>query len=358
MKAPLSMPPQQWPHTDKERYREALQSTSFLSGPRPARSWSTKRRRIVEQGYGQWMSFLDANGWLDVDIAPEARVTAERVNLFILQLQKRVSSWSVAMMFQGFARMVAVMAPNSDWSWLRTIVGRLKRAAQPERDKRAHMVDPREMLSLGLRLMERAIDMGDRYHAAACMRDGLMIAMLTSVPMRIGNFSSITIGRHLRFEGRVYRLEFSAEETKMGIPIEAELSSELADRLDTYLRDHRRRLLARGEFEDSGHLWINRWGAQMSESCIRTQIEKRTRDAFGKHVWPHLFRSIAATGVVDHSPDLVGIVPDLLGHSDAHTAHRYYILADASRAHMAVQSSLEARRMEALARWNSERKQP
>ena len=65
--APLCMPLEQWPQKDKFRYREALQPTSFLAGPQPARNWSPKRRRIVEQGYGQWLAFLDANGWLDID---------------------------------------------------------------------------------------------------------------------------------------------------------------------------------------------------------------------------------------------------------------------------------------------------
>jgi integrase/recombinase XerD len=349
--ARLCMPLEQWPQKDKLRYREALQPTTFLARPQPARNWSPKRRRIVEQGYGQWLAFLDANGWLDTDAEPGARATPERVQLFLLGLQGRVSSWSVTMMFQGFVSMVAVMTPASDFGWLKKIVGRLKRAARPERDKRPHMVGPGDLLALGMALMDHAAAMGNRYHAASCMRDGFMIALLASIPVRIGNFSTIVIGRHLAFDGRTYRLEFSAEETKMGIPVEAELSTALRQSLDTYLRDHRRRLLARGTFEDSGHLWINRWGKRMDESAIRTQIEKRTRAAFGRHVWPHLFRSIAATGVVDHSPELVGMVPDLLGHADAHTAHRYYILADAGRAHAAVHASFEAQRMEAFARW-------
>ena len=40
---------------------------------------------------------------------------------------------------------------------------------------------------------------------------------------------------------------------------------------------------------------------------MRTQIEKRSRDALGRHVWPHLFRAIAATGFVDHAPEEAGL---------------------------------------------------
>ena len=89
----------------------------------------------------------------------------------------------------------------------------------------------------------------------------------------------------------------------------------------------------------------------MHRDAICTQIKKRTCDAFGPPVWPHLFRSIAATGVVDHDPDRAGLVPDLLGHASTRTGQRYYILADGTRAHEAVQSAFEARRTAALDRF-------
>ena len=83
---------------------------------------------------------------------------------------------------------------------------------------------------------------------------------------------------------------------------------------------------------------------------MRTQIEKRSRDALGRHVWPHLFRAIAATGFVDHAPEEAGLLPDLLGHSSTQTAHKYYILSTGTLAHKAVQSSLMRRREAAALR--------
>jgi hypothetical protein len=93
----------------------------------------------------------------------------------------------------------------------------------------------------------------------------------------------------------------------------------------------------------------------MREGPIRAQIEKRTRDAFGRPIWPHLFRSIAATSFVDHDPDKVALVPDLLGHGDPQTPHKYYILAEAARAHEAVQAALADRRAAAVKRLRAAR---
>ena len=104
--------------------------------------------------------------------------------------------------------MLAVIAPTHDWGWLSVTVSNLKRLAKPSRDRLAHMVDPRQLYHLGLDLMKEAarnVDQ-DRYHAATMGRDGLMIAVLSSCPVRIGNFTQIAIGKHLLFDKDRYRL--------------------------------------------------------------------------------------------------------------------------------------------------------
>lgn len=356
MSIPLCLKLHDWPLTDRVRWCNADQLTSFLSGPQPVRKWSPKFRRIVMQGYGQYLSCLLRHGLLDADQAPEDRVSPERIAMFVDELQGRVSSWSVAMMVEGCLRMLVVMAPDRDWSWLRTIVSKLKTIAKGERDKRAHMVDARQLLALGISLMDDALEAGEGYFAATAMRDGLIIALLSCCPIRIANLSAIQIGKHLLFDRDRYRLFFTEEETKTSHPYQAELPPSLTPYVDAYLRIHRRTLLARGEGVTTERLWIDRSGGPMSEGAIRTQIEKRTEAAFGRHVWPHLFRSIAATSFVDHDPEKVRLVPDLLGHSDANTAHKHYILANAAIAHEDVQSALMRRRIEAMERLKASRR--
>jgi len=188
---PLCLKPADWPVIDQQRWRDARLMTNFLSGPRPARKWSPKRCRIVEQGYGQWLSFQARNGQLDPAQSPEARATPERIEAFVTQLRQRVASESAAMMLQGVQRMLAVIAPAHDLSWLSVAVSNLKRLAKPSRDRLAHMVDPRQLYHLGLDLMKEATRNPDQggYHASTMGRDGLMIASLVCCPVRIGNFT-------------------------------------------------------------------------------------------------------------------------------------------------------------------------
>jgi hypothetical protein len=70
-------------------------------------------------------------------------------------------------------------------------------------------------------------------------RDGLMIAMLASRPIRRRNFASIEIGRHLVRQGPEYWLRFAAVETKPNSPIEIPVPTVLTPYIERYLTYYR-----------------------------------------------------------------------------------------------------------------------
>lgn len=355
MTRPLALQLSAWPEIDQIRWREARTVTSFLTGPRPASRWSDRRCRIVEQAYGQWLAYLLSTGQLDQKASPASRVQPEILRQFITILSARVAPWSVAMMVQALRTMLMALDPEAVDPISSKLVANLKRAAKPTRDKRAHMVSPSDLFALGMSLVAQANQESEALQSATKARDGVMIALLACCPIRIANLTQIDIGQHLRFDCDRYVLTFSQTETKTGQPFEAELPPEMTPVIDNYLRHTRRYLLERGEPGQTRALWIDRWGRRLQEHSIRAQIETRTCAAFGRHVWPHLFRTIAATGFVDLAPEQIRLLPDLLGHTDAQTTHRYYVLADAMRAHGAVQNALMRERAEALARRSAQK---
>ena len=160
--------------------------------------------------------------------------------------------------------------------------------------------------------------------------------------MRLKNLANLVIGQHLTFDGCAYGLKLSAAETKTGRPYIAAIPPELTPYSNDWLQVHRAssQLIAtkKGQVGSAGgHLWLNRWGRPMHSSAIRTQIEARTKEAFGTHVWPHLFRDCAVTELVDCAPEEIGIAPDLLGHADLQTTKKHYIHAVGMRAHARFQ---------------------
>jgi integrase len=176
--------------------------------------------------------------------------------------------------------------------------------------------------------------------------------------MRIKNLANLVIGQHLVLNSSAYWLKLSAAETKTGRPYHASVPPELTPYINGWLQVHRPRLqlIARGDGQAGsmgGHLWLNRYGRPMRSGAIRQQIEVRTEEAFGKAIWPHLFRDCAVTELVDCAPEEIGIAPDLLGHADLQTTKKHYIQAVGMQAHLRVQEVIAARRRAATSRDNS-----
>jgi integrase/recombinase XerD len=150
-------------------------------------------------------------------------------------------------------------------------------------------------------------------------------------------------------------VRFTAPETKTKRPYVASVPSDLTPYIDSWLQVQRPVFqtfgLAKGGADTGGnHLWLDRWGRPMSSRAIRRQIERYTEQAFGKPIWPHLFRHCAVTERVDHAPHEIAIAPDLLGHADLETTQRFYVLAAGMTSHVRVQEVIAARRRAAVSR--------
>jgi integrase/recombinase XerD len=144
-------------------------------------------------------------------------------------------------------------------------------------------------------------------------------------------------------------VNLTAAETKKGRPYVASVPAQLTPYIDQWLQVHRTvlPLTASAKAKMVGmnnHLWLTRSGRPISSNAIRSQIESRTRQAFGNAVWPHLFRDCAVTELVDSAPDEIGIAPDLLGHADLSTTRKHYIQAQGMTAHRRIQETIAARR--------------
>lgn len=347
----LTLPPEQWPMPERETWQRAIAPARGIRRASVASSWSPERLRIVTQSLGQWFAWHQRRGLLRPCQGPADRLTEELVGMFTMELLERISSSSVAMMIGALKRGYDILAPDEGRSWLLRLVNELKSDARTSRNRFAHMVQPAKVLDLGIRLMEQARDAkGNGIHVSTQARDGLMLAMLICFPVRIGNFSAVSLGRHLTLQGDRYVVRFPAIETKTGRDAEGEYPPSLTEWIDKYLLVHRPRLRAYASGRTTSALWIAISGEPLGPSGVRTQIEIRTERAFGRHIWPHLFRAIAATGIVDAAPEEIAIASELLGHARVQTTEQHYILARGNLAHRAVQASILDARAAALDR--------
>jgi hypothetical protein len=128
----------EWPAVDQRIWADARKPAGFLESPKPASQWSRQWRMIVEQAYGQWLSWLLRRGLLIPDLHPCERVTPELFMQFVSELRARVAPQSRSMMLGGLQRMLRVLAPHMNWDWLRRLYAHAQATAKPQRPRTAY----------------------------------------------------------------------------------------------------------------------------------------------------------------------------------------------------------------------------
>ena len=310
-------------------------------------AWKLSTREAMASGYGRWLHWLSGQGELAAVLSPGERVTRERMRDYLQTLKAQgLADYSVAGRVKQVGRVLQMIDPGEDWTWIVRAGDRLHAKATPSRDRLSVMRPPEEVLQLGLDLMQAAED--DRFRTACdratLFRDGLLLAFLVQRPFRRANLTNLTLGVDLeRRDGWQMRIE--DEETKTGSPIFCPWPENLIGPLERYLALHRETLRRGAETPiDTAALWISRQGGAMSAGAIARQVKHRTQEEFGKGINPHTFRSIAATAIATFTPSESGAILDVLGHQSLRTSERFYNRAQTLSAGEHFHDSLNALR--------------
>jgi integrase len=158
-------------------------------------------------------------------------------------------------------------------------------------------------------------------------RDGLVAALMTLVPLRVGNFSQLVVD--VTFSQRPaggYDIEIPASKAKGGRRLVEEVPEALAPLMKFYLDVVRPRLL--GDMESSA-LWPNPVdGGPLSVSWFQRKVPDLVDELTGhrlkdQRVTPHDLRRIAATTARAVNPN-PNVGQHLLGHANARTTQRFY----------------------------------
>jgi integrase/recombinase XerD len=212
------------------------------------------------------------------------------------------------------------------WSWLFTISKRIKAGGSPKPEQH-HLVTSEVLYCVGIELMDEALSCGrprTSWRVQSAFRDGLMIALLASVPLRRRTLAALRIGTHLVRSGSCWELDIPAANVKTRRPLDYPLSAEMSRRVEVYVNEIRART-AGADTHD--YLWASVRGQPMRGQVIYNAVRRRTRKALGFPINLHRFRRAAATFWSVRDPRNVRGVRDLLGHADFATTEKYYIMA-------------------------------
>lgn len=311
-----------WPKADRETWQAAQEPAGNLDDGGAASHLNALTRQDVARRYAYFLSFVAQKGELDHLGPAGATVTEQNIQHYLHYLERHVSSVTLARSFYKISRVAHILDPGRDWHWFQRLVRRLELRAKPC-DKRNDVVPIKELFQLGLRLMdqaERTTKATDCFRALL-YRDGLIIALLAADPLRLANITALEIGRTLINDGTTWSLNIPPEETKSDRLHLAVLPDWAARCIDRYVQ-HCRPYLANAE--STNRLWLSQVGRPLTEDGLYRAVCKRTHDAFGKRINPHLFRSCLATSTAVHHGAQMGLAMTVLDHTSSKVMGRYY----------------------------------
>jgi integrase len=174
--------------------------------------------------------------------------------------------------------------------------------------------------------------------AAYLAREAVAIGILCRIPLRIKNLHEIRIGTNLRFTGSrsdIVTLSFTVDETKNRIDLEFYIGSRLHALLQTYIA-HFLPSFAADSADHDGNRWLFPSGGgrpgPLSIGRLRTIIVRTVADNVGVTINPHLFRALAVTLALEHSPDALDHCRQLLGDKSLTVVLRHYAMTQEKEA--------------------------
>ncbi|MDA8250229.1 MAG: hypothetical protein M0Z28_13795, partial [Rhodospirillales bacterium] len=193
----------------------------------------------------------------------------------------------------------------------------------------------RRLLELSKTLMKRAEKAKKRTKRVAQMAlKAVAIEVLLHIPLRLKNLANLRLGEHLKGDGsragRITHLVLRTDETKNEADLEWSVGPELAAVLDHYWRQFRPLLAVEGS------TWLfpapPPRDAPLTDDTLRYHLVRAVREEVGAESNPHLFRSLLARLILEHTPDALEDVRHLLGDKSLGTVLRHYASIEPAQA--------------------------
>jgi integrase len=315
-----SLRPAEWPPADQRAWDAACRKPQGLKRGGKAAHMKQVTRDDLARRYGLFLDHVARTIGLDSGTSAAALVTPDRVEGYIAELRARVGSVTLYGTISKLRRMAELLAPSVDFAWLREIEQELEWDMRPA-SKQHRIVDSDRIVKAGLTLMRDA-DTNDKlssFRRSLQYRNGLMIAFLAFLPIRLKNFAALKIGSTLvQVEGQ-WQVTLPARETKSGRAEQRQVPNLLQSCLTRYIESYRRPLRS----EEKG-LWLSGTDQPLTYHGCERIITETTRKSLGVPISPHLFRVCAVSMAYLYAGDQPHLAAGILQHTDPSVTEAHY----------------------------------
>jgi len=153
------------------------------------------------------MTFLKEGRRFDAAAACESLLTPESVNALVHRMRNEWSATTLFMTIQKLNQIARHLAPSTNFKWLSDIAGDLSVEDGPVKHPPGlafveEYIEP-----------ERPMEM----RSALNIRNGLMVAMLASCPIRAKNLTGLTLGRSLHLSNSCWWIDLQGTEQRTAV---------------------------------------------------------------------------------------------------------------------------------------------
>src|SRR3984893_10435276 len=213
-----SLPIADWPKPDREAWDAACHSAVRLIRGGSASHLAERTRNDLQKRYGYFLTFLKESRRFDAAASCESLLTPGNVDALVHRMRDEWSATTLFMTIQKLKQIARHLAPSANFKWLSDVAGDLRAEDGPIRHP--PVVDASQLLIAGLAFVEEYIELERpmNMRSALNIRNGLMVAMLASCPIRAKNLTGLTLGRSLHLSNLCWWIDLQGSETKNGRP--------------------------------------------------------------------------------------------------------------------------------------------
>jgi hypothetical protein len=297
-----------WPQVDRDVFASAYERGDvFDDTAGPGAHLSNGSRTMIRTTYRRWLGFVKAKYPDDLSISPAERITSERVRAFIENLSASTRPSSVAIAAARLYDAARLIAPTTDWSWLRSFKARLASSVRAM-DRFDHLIPPVQTLDFGIELMDAALmlPVSDSKHREIQYRDGLLLALLSVWPVRRRSIAALTVSRHSESDNDGMNILLHPSDTKAKRAESFRVPEQLLPYVMNYLKEIRPVLVDRSAHDG---FWASHRGTPLSPGRIYDMVRARLSAKFGKAMGLHDFRRAGPTYLAMDAPEEIGLIP-------------------------------------------------
>jgi hypothetical protein len=322
------LPFKEWPDQLRARWDLAFTKGDFLDEDGPGAHLRPATRANFQSALGRFLRYLELEyAQLGANLN-RVVINPTVMSAYADFRRPTCLERSIAIELHHLRLGLRLIFPELDLGWLLNASKRIASSA-PAKARKLHLVTSEQLYLVGLELMNEAMRETDEAgvvskSAAFQYRDGLIILLLSLIPLRRRTLTALRVGKHLIRSGDLWTLDIPAEDTKTDVCMEFLLCETLSRRIDLYLEEFRLRI---PKATRHNGLWVSNKGNPMDDGTIYDAVRRQTRKALGFGVSLHRFRDAALSFWSVEDPVSIRAGKDLLGHRSFGTTEKFYITA-------------------------------